>query len=274
MKRMITVILTCCALALALVGCGGASAKATDADSLKGFWELDPNCELGFDAALSLYDADMAELVLQDSFLEGTWKADGSSASVNFEGAGTVNLYVQDGKLIYGSEDGAKLVFVKSSLDESDASAKADEESGEAELLTLDDDELDSLSSLDNIEIQEEDIKDITPVTIADDDDITIQVTGKGTDFTGDPGYRLTVKNKSKKTLYIVPKDSFKIDGKSIEAGLGDVIDPGDEIDSFLYFSSQDVGGGADKLTKVEGEISVGDDDTSEELKSFKFNMD
>ena len=264
MKRVCAVLAASCVLALALSGCG--SSKATDAESLKGFWEIDSST-MGFDAALNLDEENFAELVMQDSYLEGTWSADGSNATITFEDAQPVPIYVSDGKLIYGSDNASKLVFNKSDIEEfasTDSSSLDDDdftESGSAE------------STEEEMKIVDEVIEDITAVSIADDDICKIEVTGKGTDFTGDPGYRLSITNKYKKPIYIVANDLFSINDKQVEAGIGEVVEPGEKVDAFMYFSADEVGG-ADKLSKVEGKIVVGDDDESKDLKTYDFKME
>ena len=102
----------------------------------------------------------------------------------------------------------------------------------------------------------------------------TIEVTGKGTDFTADPGYQLSITNNSSATIYVIPEDEFTIDGKGYEAGIGEVVDPGETIETFIYFSASELGGGAEKLKDVEGTLVVGDDDSGKQLKTYTFKMD
>ena len=295
MKRIsVAAALASCALAfaLALVGCAGGPAKSTDAESLKGFWEIDPSTSMGFNAAVNLDEDDYAEMVVGDAYLEGTWKAGDSQATIVFDNEKEASIYVADGKLIIGQDEGSKLVFVKSDIDEyysrldaeaaEEAGAESDEEGDDTEDaddadVTVDaedgDQEID-MADLEGVDVVDEDIKDITPVSIADDKTCTIQVIGKGTDFTSDPCYKLSIKNNTNKKIIVVADDEFKVDGKSIEAGLGEEIDPGDSIETLMYFAADDLGGGLEKLKNVEGSIFVGEDETNDELATYDFKMD
>lgn len=246
---------------LALTGCAGHKA---DAESLKGFWQIESPSAVGFDAALNLEDEDMAELLLADTYLDGTWTTNGSEATIEFEESGSARAYVSGDKLILGADNGSKLVFVKGNMDEYLGTEVSTEVEGVEGMEGLGSD----------VETVEEDIKDIDPVTIADDNTCTITVTGKGTDFTADPGYRVTIKNNTDKTIYVVADEDFKVNGGNYEAGIGEVVDPKDEIETFLYFSHDELGGGVDKLKGVEGKLFVGDDDTSEQIATYDFKMD
>lgn len=271
MKRIsLAVVAVCCAFACALVGCSGGAHK-TDAESLKGFWALEDET-LGFTGMLNLEDENFAELLIADTYLEGTWSADGSKASVTFSDATddgkSVDIYVEGDKLIYGSESGSHFVFVKSNEDD----FYADMDGAEGDVAELSDGELAALG--DEVEVVDEVIEDISPVTIADDSTIKIEVTGKGTDFTADPGYRLSITNKTEKAFFLGAEDMFKVDGKEIEAGLGDVLEAGETVESFMYFSADELGGSVEKLKNVEGTIVVYDDESEEQIGTYSFKMD
>lgn len=271
MKRIILAVAICCAFALALVGCsGGGGAHKADAESLKGFWALEDE-SLGFVGMLNLEDEDFAEMLIADSYFEGTWTTDGTKATVTFEDATeskAVDIYVEGEKLIYGSESGSHFVFVKSNEDD----FYDDLDVGDGDTAELTEEELSALG--DDVEVVDEVIEDIKPVTIVDDSTIKIEVTGKGTDFTADPGYRLSITNKTDKAFFLGAEDMFKVDGNEIEAGLGDVLDPGDTVETFMYFSAEELGGGVEKLKNVEGTIVVFDDESEEQLGTYTFKMD
>lgn len=115
---------------------------------------------------------------------------------------------------------------------------------------------------------------DLTPVTIADDEVCKIVVTSKGEDFTGDPGYSLTITNKSDKSIFVTDAtDSFSVNGKMATAFLNVSIKSGMYADSFMYFTRDELGGGLDSLTAVEGEIEVYSDGDFEELGHYPFRM-
>lgn len=324
MKRItIGAVLSACVLAFALGGC--APAQSVDAATLKGFWVLDASAQVGFDAVLNLDEDNVAELMIADSFIEGTWSTDGKQAKIQFadddaiieaddtvevtasgassaasseasaaasseasaasseassasasaassaaSGAAasapagkTATIFVSDGKLTLGQADGSKLVFTKGDMDAYFAAQDANGTGGQ--VIDLGDG---------SDQIVEEKIDDIKPVTVIDDDALTIKVTGKGTDFTGDPGYRLSVENKGKKAIYITADDAFKVGDKSIEAGLGEVVEAGQTVETFMYFPKDDLGGSVEALKNVSGKIILGDDESGDEIKSYDFKMD
>ena len=264
-KFSAAVILACCALVFALAGCSGA--KSTSADSLKGFWEIDPASTTGFEAALNLDEDNFAELILSDAYLEGEWSADGNKASIKFDDEHNANIYVSGDKLILGDDNGSKLVFIKSDADKYYEGSEADgvENLTSSEAAAL---------SESSVQVVDEVINDIKPVTVADDKVVKIEVTGKGTDFTADPGYRLSITNKTDKTIDLTANDMFKVGGKDVEAGLGEIVEPGETVEAFMYFAADDLGGGIDKLTGVEGTMVVSDDESSDELGTYSFKMD
>lgn len=275
MRRVVLAVAMCCALACALIGCSGGSgsgggAHKADAESLKGFWVLEDD-SLGFTGMLNLEDEDFAEILIADTYLEGTWTADGSKATVTFSDTTDnkeVNIYAEGEKLIYGSESGSHFVFVKSNED--DFYGDLDMSDGDTAELT--EEELAALG--DEVEVVDEVIEDIKPVTIVDDSTIKIEVTGKGTDFTADPGYRLSITNKTDKAIFLGAEDEFKVNGQEIEAGLGDVLDAGETVESFMYFSAAELGGSVEKLKKVEGTIVVYDDESEEQIGTYTFKID
>lgn len=271
MKRFsIGVVLSACMLVCALAGCS--PAQSADSETLKGFWVLDASAQVGFDAVLKLGGEDeenLAELMVGDSYAEGTWSTDGKKATIQFandeiEGqtGKTANVFVSEGKLTLGQADGSKLVFTKG---DEEAYFAAQGAGGEQVI---------ELGSEESAEIVEEKIDDIKPVTVIDDDAITVKVTGKGTDFTGDPGYRLSVENKGKKAIYVTSDEMYKVGDKEIEAGLGEVIEAGKTVETFLYFPKDDLGGGVEALKNVTGKIIVGDDESGDEIKTYDFKME
>ena len=266
MKRFsIAAVVATLVFVCALAGC--APAQSADKESLKGFWVLDESAQMGFDAAMNLDDDDFVEFMIGDSYFEGSWKTDGSNATVEFdEGSGKpAKIFVSDGKLTLGQANGPKLVFVKGNMES--YFAEQEKKTSEGDVATLD-------GEGEEMEVVDEVINDITPVTIADDDNCTIKVTGKGTDFTADPGYRISITNKGKKAIYITADDAFKVGDKEVEAGLGEVVEPGETLETFLYFPKDDLGGSVEALKNVTGTIVVGDDTTGDEIKDYPFKMD
>ena len=221
------------------------------------------------DSVLNLDEDDLAELMIADSYLEGNWTTDGTNATIKFddEQDKTASIFVSNGKLILGQAEESRLVFSKGDME----AYFADQSDGSDTTMTDGDDGDDAGEA---VELVDEVINDITPVTVADDDTCTIKVTGKGTDFTSDPGYRLTIENKTKKTLYITSDDVFQVGDKKVEPGLGEIIDPGATAETFMYFPQDELGGGLDALKSVSGKVIIGDDDTGDEIATYEFKMD
>lgn len=286
-RRFVAILIAALALACALAGCSssgqsgqaGQANQAAGESDFKGFWILEEPSQLGFEVVLNLdidseaeegEDAHFAELMIEDAFLEGTWSVDNGTATMKFDedsNGKTASATLSGDKLVYGSSDGSKLVFTKGDMD-AYFEAQGDDED---EMIELDGEELDG----DDVEIVDEVIEDLDkPVSIAKDDTATIEVTGKGTDFTGDPGYRLSITNNTKKTITVSADDSFKVNGKSIEAGLGEMLEAGETLETFLFFSSDELGGGAEALKGVEGKIIVSEEDSDDALATYDFKMD
>ena len=337
MKRYaIGALIAVFALALALVGCG--PAQSTDKETLKGFWVLEDSEQMGFDAVLNLDEDEeeglIAELMIADSFLEGTWQADGSKASITFDDDSaseldldtdieeasassaaaedasassaaaedasassaaadasassasadasassasasadtaaastgkTASIFVVNDKLTLGQADGSRLVFKKGDMDE--YFGGGGDGDGNEQVISLDGDG-EAMQTVDEV------IEDVKPVELADSDNCTITLTGKGTDFTGDPGFRLSVKNKTKKAIYVTSDDEYKVGDKKIEPGLGEVIEAGATTDAFLYFPKDDLGGGVEALKNISGKIIVGDDSSGDELETLEIKID
>ena len=278
MKRMtLPALLAAAVLAFCLAGCS--QAQNMSPDTLKGIWKLDSGSSVGFDSYISFEDDDYVEMIVADSLLDGKWSVSGASGKIEFEtymepeeeedessssssssssNKKTAKLSYVNNKLIVGSDDGSKLVYVK------DDSEQAKEMFG----YTMESD------NGQEIEYVEEVIDNISPVTIADDDKFTITVTGKGTDYTGDPCYRMNITNKTDKDMFIVPQDDFVVGGAKIEAGFGDEIEAGKTIETEMYFAKEDLGGGLEKLTTVDGVIEVIDSDTDEDVVTYPFHME
>ena len=259
MKKMaIPALLVAVMMSFSLAGCSGAS-QAMDEGTLKGAWSLDSASELGFDAYLSFEDESVAEMLLGDSWYEGTWEVSGTSGTLTMPDDRAVKMSYDGSKLTLGSSDGSRLVFVKDDSEEVAALFSADSE------LELEDGE--------EVEYVDEQIEQIEPVAVADDDKFSITVTGKGTDFTGDPCYMLTITNKTDQDAYIVPDDEFTVGGKQVEAGFGDEIAAGETLETSIYFGKDDVGGGAETLTGVSGVLVAYSDADDAELARYEVSL-
>ena len=264
MKRMtIPAILVAAVLAFALSGCSGAQQMTED--TLKGTWSLDKSSDVGFDAYLSFEDESFAEAILADSYLEGTWSVSGTEGKVAIDDERNVKLTYSNNKLTWGGADGSKLVFVRDDSEETKSIFAVDEsvdgENGDVEII-------------DESQYVDEVINPIDPVVVADDGVVNITVTGKGTDFTGDPGYQLSITNKTDKAIYLIGEDEFTVGDKKVEAGLGDELEAGETLETFVYFPKDDLGGALEALGVTDGTILVLDDKTDDELGRYAFHME
>jgi len=294
MKRMaVPAFLAAGVLAFSLAGCGSQSQNITE-ETLKGVWALDSGSELGFDAYISFEDDQLVEMIVADGWLNGSYALSGGAATVTFDSldvdslgdeelasgsssssasassssssstAKPAKLSYSNNKLTLGSENGSKLVFVKDDSEEAKAMFSYDMSGMDG--LTMGEGE--------NVQYVEEVIEDISPVTIADDDKFTITVTGKGTDYTGDPCYRISMTNKTNKAVYVIAEDTFKVGGKDVEAGLGDELEAGATIETEMYFAQDELGGGLELLTTVDGVIQILDNETDDEVAKYNFHME
>lgn len=277
MKRMtIPAFLMAAVLAFALVGCS--QAQNLSADILRGVWKLEPGSDLGMDAYINFEEGDDFEMILGDAWLDGTWAISGASGELTFnsyyEGLEeeessssssdrVAKISYSNNKLIMGSENSSRLVFVKDDSEEAKAMFSFGLEDGQM---------LDADGNV--IEEVPEVIEDITPITVADDDKISIVVTGKGTDYTADPCYRMTITNKTDKDVYVIPEDLFKVGDKEVEAGLGEDLEAGETFETEMFFDKTELGGGLEALNSVEGVIVVCDNDTDEEIGKYVFKAD
>ena len=218
------------------------------------------------DSASAEASNNFAELMFYDTYLEGTWKTDGKNATINFDEFPdkTASMFVADGKLIVGTADGSKLVFEKGDMEAYFKNLDTEESQEDDPEIVIDE-------NGNQIQTVAEDIKDIDPIKLVDDKNITLTVTGKGTDETGDPGYRLQVKNNLKKPIFISADSDFKVGGKDYEVGLGEIVEVGETVDTFMYFSQNDLG--VDDLKNINGEITLGDDDTGDEIQTYPIKI-
>ena len=112
-----------------------------------------------------------------------------------------------------------------------------------------------------------------TPIVVANDSLVTIEVLGTETDWADDPGYNLKITNNSDKEIYVSSSSgSFSVNNKMIDPYLGETIKSGAYSECFLYFSSSELGGGTEMLVNVDGELVVYDEDWNE-LATYPFTV-
>lgn len=219
--------------------------------------------EMGHNFYLELKEDGTAALALDDDKMSGTWEVKSENEATFSARGDTMEMKLADDKLtaVLGDQT---LTFVRSGSNEGSTTTgtttpAADNAGGSS---------TSGSGGKDGTKV------DLTPVTIADDEVCKIVVTSKGEDFTGDPGYSLTITNKSDKSIFVTDAtDSFSVNGKMATAYLNVSIKGGMYADSFMYFTRDELGGGLDSLTAVEGEIEVYSDGDFEELGHYPFRM-
>lgn len=275
-RKMIPLFGFVLALCLALVGCAGAGGGADAAKNFIGTWKLtsmEAEGEiigegdialmesLGMKSSLTLNEDKTAVLTLIGESIDCTWEVtDASKATIKVEGD-TADLTLAGDNLTLSS-DGNKMMFVKG--DASDAAGSGTTSSGGTG---------DGASAEPSVEAPVSSDADDTmamDVIIADDDVCTIVVTEMGVDWANDPGYELTITNNSDKTIYVSAKwGTFSVDGRMMDPGLGETIQPGKYTMTFMYFSGSDLGGGVEALVNVEGIIQVTDDSSWDTIATY-----
>lgn len=219
--------------------------------------------EMGHNFYLELKEDGTAALALDDDKMSGTWEVKSENEATFSARGDTMEMKLADDKLtaVLGDQT---LTFVRSGSNEGSTTTgtttpAADNAGGSS---------TSGSGGKDGTKV------DLTPVTIADDEVCKIVVTGKEEDFAGDPGYNLTITNKSDKVIFVTDATgSFSVNGKMTNAYLNVSIKSGMYADSFMYFSRDELGGGLDRLTAVEGEVDVFGDDDFEELGHYPFHM-
>ena len=219
--------------------------------------------EMGHNFYLELKEDGTAALALDDDKMSGTWEVKSENEATFSARGDTMEMKLADDKLtaVLGDQT---LTFVRSGSNEGSTTTgtttpAADNAGGSS---------TSGSGGKDGTKV------DLTPVTIADDEVCKIVVTSKGEDFTGDPGYSLTITNKSDKSIFVTDAtDSFSVNGKMATAYLNVSIKGGMYADSFMYFTRDELGGGLDSLTAVEGEIEVYSDGDFEELGHYPFRV-
>ncbi len=281
MKKGLTTILSALSVALVLMlglaacgGGGGGGAPTVDyKKNFVGTWDLvsmggedaatEEEVELmksmGQEVFVNFDEDGSFHLVLFGSTMDGTWKAkDASTATVTIEDS-NVDATLKDGQLTM-EEDGESMVFKKGEAKEPPANKTDSDSLG------------DVLENAGKSSGEEKTALD-PAVTIADDATCSIVVTAKGVDWGGDPGYYLTITNKSDKDLsFSYASGSFSVNGKMADPALFESVKAGKYAEAFMWFSHGEVGEGMDALTAVEGTLEVYDSGYNT-VGSYEFKM-
>lgn len=265
------------ALAVGLSACGSGGGSGGDpAANFTGVWQLE-----SMDGEDGISAEDMQMMAEMDMYItmtlaedgamvmdfmgdttSGTWKAkDASTANLTVDGE-SVEAKLDGGKLKM-TQDGTTLVFIKSDLPPSSASGASDE--------PADDDEDEVVEE----EVVEEEVVTSGEVVNVEygvpfgDDLVAITVIDAGLDWGDDPGYNLKIENLSDQVLQVSYKyGTFSVNGKMVDPGMTQTVQPGKYAESFMWFSSDKVADVA-ALVDVEGtlEVTTEDWDTLSEIK-------
>ena len=207
---------------------------------------------------VTLNDDGTAQVAVAGFGEEGTWEASGSAATITVPGMIPMKATVS-GDTMKIEQEGITVQLKKT---ESANPFVYDDMNWEEALV-------------------EPEMSDVSPVTIADDDKVTITVTGKGTDYTGDPGFRLTLVNKTQGTIGLDVEEAFTVGGAEVGAQAGVTnadaefsVEPGATSENmFLYFPADELEGGVEKLADVSGKISVYDEEQDDYIATYDFKM-
>ena len=232
-----------------------------DEDSATSAEDLATINELGLRCGVELYDDGTGRFVLFGEEMDVAWELDGGSTGTFTLGGSVAQMTVEGDQLTLTNDGGDTMRLVRDDAYDLDSSADVSEVTGTGTDIDFgDEDEV-------FIEIGQ---------TIVDDDLVTIEVLGKGTDWAGDPYYRLRVTNNSDRTIYVTDSwDSFSLNGMMADPVLGITVKPGAYAEDDMWWSSSDVGeGGVELLVNVDGSLEVWDDETYDTLATYDFQME
>lgn len=284
-KKWVAMLASVFALCLVLAGCGGDAAKnyvgdwkltgmeengeATSADDIKLMEDM------GLSVTMSVKEDKTFSMNVMGEEMSGTWEAKSASeATFTVEGQ-SVPVTLANGVLTL-EQDGTKMMFEKGTVSTSGSSGAAssgtDTATGTAGTGTDAGTATGTDAGTTSAGTSEEAAIPIGQ-TIADDDICTIEIVDKKADWAGDPGYTVKITNKSDKAITAVSQyGTFSVDGKMVDPVLVETIQPGKYVESFMWFSDDDVAS-LDQLVNVEGTIEVYDDETYDTLGEYPFAM-
>ncbi len=287
-KKWVAMLVSVFALCLVLAGCagGGDAAKnyvgdwklvgmeengeATSADDIKLMEDM------GLSVTMSVKEDKTFSMNVMGEEMSGTWEAKSASeATFTVEGQ-SVPVTLANGVLSL-EESGTKMMFEKGTVSTSSSGAAATSgAAGGGDTSATTGTSTGTATGTDagttSAGTSEEAAIPIGQ-TIADDDICTIEIVDKKADWAGDPGYTVKITNKSDKAITAVSQyGTFSVDGKMVDPVLVETIQPGKYVESFMWFSDDDVAS-LDQLVNVEGTIEVYDDETYDTLGEYPFAM-
>lgn len=256
------------ALCFALIGCGGGD----PAKNFTGTWKLSGMTSegevlagddmamleaMGMTASMTLAEDGTLEFELFGEVVTGTWSADSADACtlVLADLGGSVPAKLSGDTLTIEVE-GDSMTFTRTGAAPASAGASGATEpsSGAA------DPEPSPAAPQSSV--------------LIDDAVVTVEVLGTEVDWADDPGYKMVVTNHTDKVVNFYPEyGTFSVGGKMIEMWGSVTLQPGTYAEGFFYFDDEEVGGGVDKLVDVKGTFVAVDDDTWDELGSYKVQL-
>ena len=271
-------------MCVVLTGCSGGANMPTTAD-FAGTWDvkeitgddattsadMDTLHSMGMDCYLNLNKDGTAQFVLFGETLDCTWKIkDAKTLTLTADGSDSDLTYENDQLLLKDDSSGKNdtMVFVRGDAKEAPAAT-----GGSSSSETVDQVINDTTNKSDTSSSSSSAVVYPTPIVVANDSLVTIEVLGTETDWADDPGYNLKITNNSDKEIYVSSSSgSFSVNNKMVDPYLGETIKPGAYSECFLYFSSSELGGGTEKLVNVDGELVVYDADWNE-LATYPFTV-
>ena len=265
-KKWVAMLVSVFALCLVLAGCagGGDAAKnyvgdwklvgmeengeATSADDIKLMEDM------GLSVTMSVKEDKTFSMNVMGEEMSGTWEAKSASeATFTVEGQ-SVPVTLANGVLTL-EESGTKMMFEKGTVSTSSSGAAATSgAAGDGDTSAITGTSTGTATGTDagttSAGTSEEAAIPIGQ-TIADDDICTIEIVDKKADWAGDPGYTVKITNKSDKAITAVSQyGTFSVDGKMVDPVLVETIQPGKYVESFMWFSDDDVAS-LDQLVNV-----------------------
>lgn len=151
---------------------------------------------------------------------------------------------------------------------EAEGSASASAEAASAEAAATDE-----LSAEEFVKEQQ----DIDPIVIVDDDNVTIKAVAKQLDIDDDPGFVLSIDNKTDKKIWVNAGESaWTVNGQEVNPpSLLIGVEPNDTVpDAFLWFDHVNLGTSSlDDLTGIFGDLVVEEYDTGEQIGEYEIEM-
>lgn len=286
MKKFKVIAALCAAfvLCLALVGCG------PNKDSYVGTWDLVSSGTVneeevpglvyteedmeslrgtGLDIYLTMKDNGIAVLNILGSLTDGKWNANGGSGTIDFDQPGYVDP--QSGET--SDVNQAKISLSGDTLTMEKDNTKFTFKKGEYK---------DPYEAADAVDVADEngmslimtESEKMNPVTVVDNDSVSIVIDGRGVDSIGDPGYNVQFENKTTDTLNFWLPDPVKVGDTEVRCYTYITLSPGSSTTNFLQLDVEDVGHSEYKdLTDVSGSIQVVNAENGEVVGTYEFTV-